>query len=169
MIRTTDRRCAPRGRCRERRTSVAVCLLTAALLRVVLPAVDTRAIEHDPYHLHVVIGGTPVQRAEAMARHRQHGHGAGSHRGIASVAQSGLCGWPDDPDGRRPRVLSVVPSAAWGTTVLSAAGLSIAVPESPREPTITWPAGRLAATPETLPLRIFLSVPDPPPRGTGPA
>src|SRR6476620_2997692 len=44
-------------------------LLVMLMLGYVLPVVDPRATELDPWHEHIVIGGSPSQRAAALAAH----------------------------------------------------------------------------------------------------
>jgi hypothetical protein len=158
-----------RGRVHDRDLQVAVCLLAAATLCVVIPVADTSAAEHDPYHLHIVIGGTAVQRAEAMARHLHGGRSVATHRpDAAPAAEPGLCGAPDGPDAAGPRVFSVLPSVSLGAMVLSAAGLSSAVPEAPCAFVAACTSSRLAALPRLPFHQTILSVPDPPPREISP-
>lgn len=47
-------------------------VLTAVTLRVLLPALGPEAVALDPYHTHVVAGGTADERAAALAHHHHH-------------------------------------------------------------------------------------------------
>jgi hypothetical protein len=144
---------------------VAAWLVLGAVVRLVAPVADPRAVERDPYHLHLVIGGTPAQRAGALAHHRHHGHD--SPRCIAELGRDGADATrPDDEvvgGSEGPRVVSLFPGATPGTMILGTAGLALATAaaSTPTAPRMTGAVAR----PATLRLaRAALPVPDPPPR-----
>lgn len=123
-----------------------------------LSALHPQLVERDPLHLHVVIGGTRIEQARALAAHfrgsaadrpapsqdKTHEFCSAGHAAVANV----LSIRGGEPTGTR--VFSVSGAIATG----SAAALRPAVP----------PAIRFSMQPE-LPARILTpSVPDPPPR-----
>lgn len=55
------------------RLAVHLVLLVAFGLGFVWPLVDPQAVERDPWHDHLVLGGTEAARAQALAVHRHAG------------------------------------------------------------------------------------------------
>lgn len=146
---------------------VAAVAVLATVLRLVLPIADTRVVERDPYHLHLVIGGTPAQRAEALAHHRHHGH----ERPRGSVGGLGRKGsrpprtvGETREDRRAPRVVSVLPGTAPGAVVHSATGLVVATAAAPARPTGPRATGLVTRPASQRVMHEALPVPDPPPR-----
>jgi hypothetical protein len=141
-------------------------LVLAAVVRLVVSVADPGTVERDPYHLHLVIGGTPAQRADALAHHRHHGHDR-LHRPAEPLGRDGADAArprgepPGGPDA--PRVVSLFPGSVPGAMVLSAAGLALATAAA-ANPTAPPMTGQVARPERPRVARVVLPVPDPPPR-----
>jgi hypothetical protein len=88
-------------------------MLAALAARLLVPLLGPAAVELDPYHTHVTIGGTPRQRAAALAHHRR------DHPGDAATCH--------DREGAGVRVLSITAGPAAGALVASLTGAASAV------------------------------------------
>ncbi len=111
----------------------------------------------DPYHIHIVIGGTPAERARALVFHLLH-----EREGIDTAELPLMPG----SAGRFPgvHVFSVHGTDTGGAAVLSAetsgAVLLAAIPQVPVPSQTSWtPPFPLAGIPQTAP-----PTPEPPPR-----
>jgi hypothetical protein len=137
------------------RTVACVILLSGVVLRLALPIPPSGRAGSYSFHFHLALGGTEQEREEAMANHR---HGTDEPCSPTSAARQ------EAPAPGAVRVLSIVPAAGSGASVLNISGIVAAGPDqallhsgpawSGRAPT----AGT-AAQPLPVP-----SVPEPPPR-----
>jgi hypothetical protein len=139
------------------RTTALVPMLAALALRTAFPLLGDHALSLDPFHVHVVIGGTPEQRAKALLTHHHHRFmSAGCHREETDA-------WP--ASGHGATVLSVSASTAVGASVLSTAGLGIAGPAIPWALTCS-PGSRLLPVSQPTPRRLSPAPLEPPPRAS---
>ncbi|MDR7521633.1 MAG: hypothetical protein QN168_04125 [Armatimonadota bacterium] len=149
------------------RQAAGTGLLLVTIARLILPIANTQAVERDPYHLHLVIGGTPAQRAEALAHHRHHDHdrphGSAGHPGRHWTG-GGQTQRMAQGDPQVPRVVSVLPGTASGAMVLSTTGLSVATVAAPAGPPAPRATGQIAGLAPPRVARVAIPVPDPPPR-----
>jgi hypothetical protein len=87
------------------RSGVVVCTLISLSiwLRYVLPVVDQRLIEYDPWHTHIVLGAqNPQEYAAALAHHHHHNTGEPFQEGNSlphstSPVQAGNKGTRESP------------------------------------------------------------------------
>lgn len=91
-----------------------LCVMASFMLAAFfVTAVDSDGVERDPYHSHIIVGGTLEEQARTLADHLRHGHVWGwalPTDGTASPTPSGagrVCtGENQDDAGRGARVLS---------------------------------------------------------------
>jgi hypothetical protein len=137
------------------RTIALLPMLAALALRTAFPLLGDHAPRLDPFHAHVVIGGTPEQRAKALLTHHHHRFmPVGCHREETD---------PSPASGDGATVLSISASTAAGASVLNTAGLGIA------GPAIRWaltcvPGPKLLPVSQPTPRRLAPAPLDPPPR-----
>ncbi len=88
-------------------------MLAAVVAQLLVPLLASSVVELDPYHTHVVVGGTPREQAHALAHHR---HDRAAHEDMTQTHD-------------RPgvRVLSVTSGPLPGTVVSVAGGASASV------------------------------------------
>lgn len=144
----------------SRTIAPTIGLLGAGLFVAVtlLSPLHPQLAERDPLHLHVVMGGTSVEQARALAAHLR--GSADSRPGVFQDRTHELCSESHVPEahvhcirGGEPTSTSVFSMSG----AVAAGGAAAFVPPAPQ-------AVRLGMRPE-LPARIFTpSVPDPPPR-----
>jgi len=147
-----------------------LCVLASFMLTAVFTfAVDSDGVERDPYHSHIVVGGTPEEQARTLADHVRHGH----VWGWAPAADKATYPTPSsdhrtcrgeghDDAGRGAHVLSFRTSAA-GTSIVGFDGGIIRA--------ALWrlladerPVAHVAAPFGGTLLDIILPVPTPPPK-----
>ena len=135
----------------------AILIVCAAL---VLPLLDPHALEGDPYHEHIIVGGSPTDQARALAAHLRHFAGAVlQHSGGTATT-----GCNDHSGNAGARVLSIHGDGAAGSSVI---GLGNAVAMEERAAVPIAPSARLAVTHfSASTLGVILPVPDPPPRSS---
>lgn len=134
-------------------------LLGAAMFVAVtvLSPLHPQLLELDPLHGHMVIGGTRVDQARALAAHIK---GSADHPSAPSEQQA------DDPctedHSAEAHVLSIRGGGPIGSSVFSVS--AVIAGDAPALLPAVLPVVRLIMRPE-LPARMFTpSVPDPPPR-----
>ena len=148
-------RCAPY---RQRPVQGAAILIVCAAL--VLPLLDPHALEGDPYHEHVIVGGSPTDQARALAAHLRHF----ARPVLQHSVGTGATGCNDHSSHAGARVLSIRGDSGTGSSVI---GLGNAVAMEARTAVPIAPSARLAViyfSANTL--DVILPVPDPPPRGS---
>lgn len=124
-------------------------LMLAALAgRLLVSLLGPAAVEWDPYHTHVTVGGTPRQRAAALAHHRH------DHTRHATTCH--------DHDGAGARVLSITSGPAAGALVASLTGAASAVTAGTGVPGPA-PSGRIPPSVHPCHSLIAHGVPEPPP------
>ncbi len=129
--------------------------LCAALL---LPLLDSHALEGDPYHEHIIVGGSPADQARALAEHLRHFSVPWPQDAPRPLAT----GCDDYPGNARPRVFAVHGGSAAGSSVI---GLGNAAAMEGQLVVPVPPSVRLAVIPSPAnPFDVILPVPDPPPR-----
>lgn len=157
------------GPLRQRRSAAAPGAALAALLALFAASANTLPAPLDPFHTHVVIGGSDEQQAHALARHlaamRLHPEVAertvwGAHAARA-WHRDGACLDEADDDAR---VLSIGAGDPLSIAALSggdppAAGAALVIP--PPSATRGAPQAAPAAAPDAP-----LPAPDPPPRAS---
>jgi hypothetical protein len=157
-----DRR--TRNRRRTRRGAPVLVVLALFLASVLDPA----AVDRDPEHTHVVVGGTPAEQARALAAHTQRAH-------ASEMLHRRLPGEQTARDARTPW------ARATGEESAGAIVLSVRSGEASASSVVGLTGGGLVATatgafrvsPAVAPLepaRMLMSsgttpsIPDPPPR-----
>ncbi len=131
--------------------SVAVTLMSA---------LHPQVLERNPLHLHVVVGGTSVEQARALAAHFR--GTAESPTARSSIRRAEACG---EGHAAEAHVLSIRAGDATSTSVSSVGALIAAGGAAAPLPAVIPPA-RLTMLPD-VPARVFTpSVPDPPPRAS---
>lgn len=114
---------------------------------------------HDPYHAHIVVGGTPAARARALARHLLRER-EGTDNGEPPAAP-GVVGGVMFPG---VRVISIRGTDSGGPAVLSVQGSGTAalagIPQIPA-PVRAW---RVVTHRSSRVLETSVPAPDPPPR-----
>ncbi len=140
-------------------TSPRICGLALLAVALVLPLLDPHALEGDPYHEHIVVGGSPVDQARALAAHLHHRSVPLRHESSNRVV-TGSCASPSTDN---VQVVSVHSGSAAGSAVIGFPNTIAAAGHSGAPiPTLTSPV----VVPSPLhTLEIILLVPDPPPRG----
>jgi len=132
--------------------------LSLAFLGVAAAALLASGGERDPAHMHVVIGGTPAQRAQALAAHLA-GELSGQDDGPTFGVPQALAGGAG-----HVRVVSVGASDGGGPAVLSSGnGVDFTAPALAwlPAPGVTRPSR--VALPAVL-MNASVPAPDPPPR-----
>jgi hypothetical protein len=134
------------------------CLLVLAIaLPVSVRASDPQAVLRDPYHLHLVVGGTVEQRQQALAHHRHSRDGSHTHPAGSRPRHT--------PGGRSDdvRVFSVA-GAASHPAVASVDAPAPAAAARSHVPYVPGSVRLARAATRALPIRPNLPVPEPPPR-----
>ncbi len=144
---------------RSARSASRFVLLAALMAALVSATVDPTAPNRDPSHGHIILGGSALDRARALAWHMRYGH---EEDLIAHVP--GLPHQEDEnAEGAGARVLII--RGVGGVTVLGSAGSAILVLSWSLVPPL--PAPERAAPPSSLPaIESTMLVPEPPPRAS---
>jgi len=126
----------------------------------VLPLLDPHALEGDPYHEHIIVGGSSTDQARALAAHLRHFAGPVlQHSGGTETT-----GCNEHSSSAGARVLSIRGDSGTGSSVIGL-GNAVAMEEHTAVPIA--PSARLAVILiSACTLGVTLSVPDPPPRGS---
>ncbi len=146
---------------RSARSAFRLVLLAAVMATLVSAAVDPTAPNRDPSHGHIILGGSALDRARALAWHMRYGY----EEDLIAHAP-GLPHQEDENEnakGAGARVLII--RGAAGMTVLGSAGSAILA--------LVWsfvppqPLPGRAAAPSPMPaIESTLPVPEPPPRAS---
>jgi hypothetical protein len=134
---------------------VIVAIVTAS-------AVDPRAAERDPDHGHIVVGGSALDRARALAWHIRYGHEESLTARVPAAAHEG-----DEKDGVEvggTHVLSIGTGAA-AVSVLDSSGSMILTTGWSFTPPATV-RGRAARPSSVHVIESDQSVAEPPPRAS---
>ncbi len=138
-----------------------LALLLAFALGLALPLVDHHAVERNPWHEHVVLGGTSLDQRQALAAHRHQYELPHTHQEVAGEpTESGAAYRPTT---QHAHVVAIHPLDTVTVSSLGSAADGLVLPD----PTILLPSAARAGLPFpfTPPLldRV-LPVVDPPPR-----
>jgi hypothetical protein len=145
------------------RAPLGIACAWVALVLFPAAALDPSAAQRTPHHDHVVVGGTPVERARVLAAHTRAmvgGPPTGRHVGHAVPAAGDANGAADQA---APRVLIVRGSAATGPTVFGTGGSALLASGWKSPPVMRPTVGTTVPTAVSRCLP-FLPTPDPPPR-----
>jgi len=153
-------------------------LAVAVLIGFAVTASDPRAVERDPYHNHIVVGGDPLQQARVLADHLHHMFGPASARADKAPASAraasnsapraqglldAVCAL--HPDTGSPDVHAVQAAKALGVSLFGAGGGALLA-----SPWVVLPSTQqIASFASVLPGRpagAALPVPEPPPRAS---
>ncbi len=128
------------------------------VVMLVLPLLGFSVAEADPYHEHILIGGTSAEQISALTHHLYH------HIAAPWPTRSRQTGGVDLTEVTGSScVVSVLSSSAAGSAVFALVGAGLVGTSRCVAPDTTF-AGRVALMPSAFWWEVTLLTPDPPPR-----
>ena len=165
-VKRSDGHCAPDGvsaGLRRLACAVAPCLrivgIAGLVVLLALPLLGFSVPEADPYHEHILVGGTAAEQLSALTYHLYH-HLASPwlpsrHPGNAEASPATVTGGPC--------MVSVLSSSAAGAAVFALGGAGLVGASRCVAPNPTL-AGPVVMTPSAFWWEVILLTADPPPR-----